>query len=97
MCLGKSTPRIGVKSPFPTCFSQDITKWCKIYTKTYSWFQKSHAEFAQLQKGSAKFKDLKFDGLILSKKYIPSAKILYIEDLSTLLSATCSPNSLCHF
>ena len=24
-----------------TCFSKNITKWCKVYTKTDSWFQKS--------------------------------------------------------
>ena len=79
------------------CFSQDITKWCKIYTKTNSWFQKSHEEFGQLQKSSGKSKNLKLDGLLLSKKHIPSAKTLYKEDLLNLLSTTRSPNSLNHF
>ena len=32
---------------------------------------------------------LQFNGLRLSKKYIPSAKTLYTEDLLTLLSTTC--------
>ena len=40
---------------------------------------------------------MKFDGLLLSKKYLPSAKTLYTQDLSTLLSTTCLPNSLCYF
>ena len=79
------------------CFSQDITKWCKIYTKTNSWFQKLHEEFGQLQTSSGKSKKLKFDGLLLSKNHIPSAKTWYKEDLLNLLSTTCSPNSLYHF
>ena len=82
------------------CFSWDITKWCKVYTKTDSWFQKSHKEFGQLQTTSGKSKKLKFDGLLLSKKYIPSAKTLYTEDLSNItFNYLCenSPNSLCHF
>ena len=29
----------------PLCFNSDITKWCKVYTKTDSWFQESHEEF----------------------------------------------------
>ena len=61
--------------------------------KKDSYFQKSHEEFGQLQTSSGKSKKLKFDGLLLSKKYISSARILYTEDLSTLLSITCSPNS----
>ena len=64
----------------------------KLY-KTDSWFQKSHKEFGQLQTSSGKSKKLKSDGLLLSKKYISSAKTLYTEDLSTLLSTVCSPNS----
>ena len=66
------------------CFGYDITKWCKGYTKTYSGFQKSHEEFGQLQTSSEKFKKLKFDGLLLSKKYIPSTKKLSTEDLSNI-------------
>ena len=77
-------------------WGQDITKWCKIYTKTDSWFQKSHEEFGQFQTSSGKSKKLKFDGIFLSKKYIPSAKTLYTEELSTLLSTNCSSNSFCH-
>ena len=44
-------------------------------------------------------KKLKFDGQLLSKKYIPSAKT-YTDDLSNItLKYLCgnSPNSLCHF
>ena len=38
------------------------------YTKTDSWFQKSHEKFGKLQTGSGKSNKLKFDWLILSKK-----------------------------
>ena len=65
--------------------------------KNDSLFQKSNEEFWQLQASSGKSKKLKFDGLLLSKKYIPLAKTLYTENWSALLSTTCSPNSLCHF
>ena len=43
---------------------------------------------------------MKLNGLHLSKKYIPSAKTLYTEDLSNItFNYLCenSPNSLCHF
>ena len=46
-----------------------------------------------------KSKKLKFDGLPLSKKYIPSAKTLYTGDLTNItFNNLCenSPNSLCH-
>ena len=52
MCLGMSAPSIGGKVPpfhslrwtsfslaLLLCFSQDITKWCKNYTKTDSGFK----------------------------------------------------------
>ena len=44
-------------------------------------------------------KKLKSKGLKLSKKYIPSAKTLYTEDLSNITFKYCenSPNSFCHF
>ena len=45
-------------------------------SKTDSWFQKSHEEFGQLQASSGKSKKLKFNGLILSEKYIPSVKTI---------------------
>ena len=70
---------------------------CRFYTKTDSWFQKSHEEFGKLQTCSGKSKKLKFDGLLLSKKYIRSAKTLHSEDLSSLLSTAFSANSLSHF
>ena len=60
----------------------------QIYTKTDSRFQKSYEEFGQLQTSSGKSKNLKFNALHLSKSYIPSAKTLYTEDLSTLFSNT---------
>ena len=65
-----------------------MTKWCKFYTKTDSWFQKSHEEFGQLQTSSEKSKKLKFDGLLLSKKYIQLKH--YIQRIHlTLLLTTC--------
>ena len=54
---------------------------------TDSWFQKSYEEFEQLQTSIGKSKKLKHDE-ILSKKYIPSAKTLYTEDLSNILLTT---------
>ena len=75
-------------------------KWYKIYRTTESWFQKSHEEPGQLHASSGKSKTLKFDGLLLSKKCIPTAKTLYTEDLSNItLNYFCenSPNFLCHF
>ena len=68
--------------------------------KTDSWFQKSYEEFGKLQTSSGKSIKLKFNGLHLSKKYIPSAKILYAEDLSNITyNYLCknSPNSLYNF
>ena len=72
----------------------------QIYTKTDSWFQKPHGEFGQLQTISGKSKKLKFDGLLLSKKYISSAKSLYLEDLCNItFNCLCEnpPNLLRHF
>ena len=40
--------------------------------------------FGNKKKNSGKSKKLKLDGLLLSKKYIPSAKILYTKDLSNI-------------
>ena len=68
--------------------------------KTNSWFRKSHEEFGQLQTGNGKSKKLKFDGILSSKKYIPSAKTLYTDDLSNITFNYLrenSPNYLCHF
>ena len=67
--------------------------------KTDFWFQKSHDVFGQLQTSSGKSKKLKFYGLLLSKKYFPSAKT-YTEDLSNItFNYLCedSPIDLCHF
>ena len=72
----------------------------KIYAKTDSWFQKSHEKFGEFQARSGKPKKLKFDGLLFSKKYIPSPKTLYTRDLSNItFNYLCenSPNSLCYF
>ena len=45
-----------------------------MFIKTDSWFQRSHEELEKLEISSEKSKKLKFDGLHMSKKYIPSAK-----------------------
>ena len=65
---------------------------------TQKLFQKLQ-EFEQLQASSGKSKKLKFDGFF-SKKYIPSAKTLFLVDLSNIIfNYLCvdSPNYLCHF
>ena len=49
---------------------------------------------------SGKSKKLKFDGPLMSKKYIPSGKTLYAEDLSNITSnylCQNTPNYLSHF
>ena len=56
--------------------------------------QKLHEEFWQLHTKNEKSKKLKFDGLFLPKKYMPSAKKLYIEDLSKITFNYCCENSL---
>ena len=71
----------------------------KLIQKTNSWFKKSHEEFRKLQTSSSKSYKLKFDVLLLSKKYIPSAKT-YTEDLSNITSNFLGqnpPNKLCNF
>ena len=49
----------------------------QIFTKTDSCFQKFYEEFGQLQIGREKSKKLNFDGLLLCKNYIPSARTLH--------------------
>ena len=69
------------------CFSQDITKRCKGYTKDDSWFQKSLEEFDQFQTSSQKSKKLIFEGFFCPKKL-------------QLISAACVKIhriTLCHF
>ena len=61
------------KIPFThyTCFLANILQnGAKFIKKTESWFQKSHEEFVQLQTSSGKSKKLKFNGLLLSKKFL---------------------------
>ena len=71
-----------------------------MFYKNWLLVSKSHVEFGQLHASSGKSKKLKFDGLLLSKKYIPAAKTLYTEDLSNITFNYLrenSPNYLCHF
>ena len=75
--------------PFTLYTSYDITKWCKVYTKADSWFQKSHEEFGQLQTSSGKSKKLKFDGLLLSKNTFLQLKHYIQRIYLLLLSTTC--------
>ena len=90
---------MGVKSPQPfdtlfdsfrctpfslalhLCSSYVITKWCKIYTKLTLDF-KNQMNFDNFRQ-AAKSKKLKFNGLHLSKNYIPSPKTLFT-DLSNI-------------
>ena len=87
-----------MKGCIPQDDLEDIAKWCKVYTKTVSWFQKSPQKFGQLQSSSGKFKKLKFDVLLLSKKYILSAKTLYTDGVSNIsFNCLCENSPLCHF
>ena len=49
----------------------------KFLQKLTPGLKKSHEQFGQLQTGSGRSKKLKFDGLLLSKQYIASARILH--------------------
>ena len=60
-------------------------------------FKNHMRNFGQRQTGTGKFKKLKFDGLFLSKKYIPSVKTLYTEDLTFNYFCEDSQNYLCHY
>ena len=62
-----------------------------------SWFQKSHEELGQLQTSSGKSKKLRCDGLLLSKKYIPSAKTYILSNIIFNYLRENSPNYLRHF
>ena len=53
--------------------------------------------FGQLQTSAGKSKKLKFDGLLLSKKCIPSVKTLYTEDLTFNCLCENSQNYLCRY
>ena len=75
-----------------------FTLWTYVLAKILQNNAKSMQNLAP--KCSGKSKRLKFDGLLLSKKYMPSAKTLYTEDLSNItFNYFCenSPNYLCHF
>ena len=64
------------------------TKSGKIYTKTDSWFQKSHEKFGQLET-SEKSKKVKCDRLLLSKNTFLELKHYINKIYVTLLSTTC--------
>ena len=64
------------------------TKSGKIYTKTDSWFQKSHEKFGQLET-SEKSKKVKCDRLLLSKNTFLQLKHYINKIYVTLLSTTC--------
>ena len=92
LCIGVS------KNPFRLLHLWYYKMVQSLY-KTDFWFQKSHDVFGQLQTSSGKSKKLKFYGLLLSKKYIPSAKTFYLEDLSNITVNYLrenSENSLCY-
>ena len=82
-----------------TYILENFSKWGNIYTKADSWFQNSYEKFGKLQTSRGKSKKLKFNGLHLSKKSIPSAKTLCTEDLSNITFNYCeiSSNYWCHF
>ena len=49
--------------------SHDTEKWCKVWQKADSWFQKWHEEFGEFWLEQWKVWKLHFDGLLLSKVY----------------------------
>ena len=57
--------------------------------KNWLLVSKINDESGQLQTSSGKSEKLKFDGLLLSKKYIPSAKTYVQRIYLTLLSTIC--------
>ena len=84
-------------------FSYDITKWCKVYTKTNSWFQKSHEEFGQLQKncGSPKV-EIRWATFVQKNTFLQlkhDIQGIYLTLDSTTYESSCenSTNSSCHF
>ena len=81
------------------CFTWDMTKWCKIYTKTDSWFQKSHEEFGQLQTSSEKSKKLKFDEPLLFENTFCQLKDCTEDLFNITFNYLCenSPNFSSHF
>ena len=84
------------KIPF-TLYSYVLTK---ILQNGATFIQKLTLGFKNHMRNLGKSKKVKFDGLLLSKKYIPSAKTLNTEDLSKVtFKSLCenSPNYLCHF
>ena len=52
----------------------DTEKWCKVWRKPESWFQKLHEEFGEFLSNHSKVQKFHFDGLFLSKVYHISAK-----------------------
>ena len=77
-----------------------MTKWCKVYTKADSWFQKSHEEFGQLQGKKWKVQQVEIQWATFVKKIHSSVKILYTEDFFNItFNYLCenSPNSSRHF
>ena len=82
------------------CFSWDITKRCKVYTKLtpgLKMHMKTLNNFRQTMESPKSWNSM---SLLWSKKLIPSAKTLYTEDSSNnVFNFLCenSPNFSCHF
>ena len=73
----------------------DNEEWCKVWTKTDSWFQKWHEEFGQFSPNHSKVKKFHFDGLFLSKVYEAWAKKMQRSYLSwhwTLIQIWINPD-----
>ena len=97
------TLRIGVSRKFHLHFTfMFLLRYYKMMQSLCkSWFLVSKITWGSWTTSDKQWKSkkLKFDGL-LSKKYIPSAKTLYSEDLSNItFNYLCenSADSLCHF
>ena len=79
---------------FALCFSDDITKWCKVYTKLTPGFENHMRDLDNFRRA------MKRPTRKSLMDYISSAKQLYAEDLSNItFNYFCenSPNFWCHF
>ena len=77
--------------------AQILQNGAKFIQKLTPGFKNHMRNFGQLQTCTGKSKKLKFDRLLLFKKYIPSVKTLYTEDLTFNYLCENSPNYLCHY
>ena len=74
-----------------------IQNGAKFIQKLTPGFKNHMRNFGQLQTTNEKSKKQKLGGLLLTKKYIPSVKTLYTEDLTFNYLCEDIQNYLCHY